>query len=381
MRELQPIEADPERALPALRTALSGDGPSLLPFALGTPPPSDLPSHVAKSVAVVIATSGTSGTPKRVALSTDALLASAAATDAALGGPGRWLLALPVHYIAGLQVLTRSIVSGTEPIVLPAGSFDPMAFTRTTEELGDVRRYTSLVPAQLSMLVAAAEADPAIATTLQSIHRMLIGGQRLDPGLRDRAERLGLRTVRTYGSSETAGGCVYDGVPLGQVKVRIDDAEVLLAGPMLAEEYLDDPDRTQRAFVTQGGLRWYRTGDVGSFDESDGGLLEVQGRRDDVFISGGEKVSLALVEAEVRALPGLEDAVVVAAPSDRWGQVPVVVLTDAAPLGELAVLRGRLTAGLGPAAAPDRIVRVPSIPTLSSGKPDRQALRQIVEGP
>jgi len=379
VRELLPIEAAPERVLPALRAALSGDGPALLPFPIGTPPHDRLPAQVPRRIAAVIATSGSSGTPKRVALSTDALLASAGATDAALGGPGRWLLALPVHYIAGLQVLTRSIVAGTEPVILAAASFDPVAFARATEELGDVRRYTSLVPAQLAALVAAGEADRGIAAILRSLHTLLIGGQRLDAGLRDRAERLGLRAVRTYGSSETAGGCVYDGVPLGQVKVRIEAGEVLLAGPMLAEEYLDDPDRTQRAFVTQDGLRWYRTGDLGSFDEADGGLLHVQGRRDDVYISGGEKVSLALVEAEARTLAGLEDAHVVAVPSERWGEVPVVVLPDAAPHVELDALRERLTARLGRAAAPDRIVRVSAIPTLNSGKPDRRALRDIAE--
>ncbi len=380
MRALRPLEADPAEVAIALRAALSGDGPAILPIALGSALPSDAPAEVAKPIAAVIETSGSSGEPKRVALSTDALLASVAATDAALGGPGRWLLSLPVHYIAGLQVLTRGIVAGTDPIVLPPGHFDASAFLAAIDGFGDERRYTSLVPAQLSVLVDAAESDPDAADRLRSLHAILVGGQRLDAALRDRAERLRLRVIRTYGSSETSGGCVYDGVPLGTVRVRIEGAsgEILLAGPMLADGYLADPERTERSFLVEDGRRWYRTGDVGRYDESvQGGLLSVEGRSDDVIISGGEKVSLGLVEAEVRAIPGCASALVLGAPSERWGEVPIVVLPAGAPDAELGELRQRLTAALGRAAAPDRIVRVDVIPMLTSGKPDRRAVREL----
>ncbi|THG31055.1 AMP-binding protein [Naasia lichenicola] len=386
MRALQPLEADPTEVAIALRAALSGDGPAILPVPLGSALPGDAPAQVAKPIAAVIETSGSSGAPKRVALSTDALLASVAATDAALGGPGRWLLALPVHYVAGLQVLTRSIVAGTDPIVLAAGHFDASAFLAGIELFDAERRYTSLVPAQLSVLIDAAESDPQAADRLRSLHAILVGGQRLDAAIRERAQRLGLRVIRTYGSSETGGGCVYDGVPLGTVRVRIERAdgmpgasgEILLAGPMLADGYLADPARTEGAFVVEDGRRWYRTGDVGRFDESvPGGLLSVEGRRDDVIISGGEKVSLGLVEAEVRAMPGCSSALVLAAASERWGEVPIVVLPATAPDVSLSDLRGRLTAALGRAAAPDRIVRVDAIPMLASGKPDRRALRGL----
>jgi len=396
MRDLLAQKAEPERILHALRSALSGDGPAILPVQLESPTPGDLPARVARPVAAVIATSGSSGPPKRVALSTDALLASAAATDTAVGGPGRWLLALPVHYIAGLQVLTRSIVAGTDPVILGAGHFDPAAFVAATAELDDARRYTSLVPAQLAALLELAESDPAAATALRSYSAMLIGGQRLEPLLRDRADSLGLRVLRTYGSSETAGGCVYDGRPLATVRVRIEDGEVLVAGPMLAEGYLGDPERTERAFVTSDGLRWYRTGDAGTLEESGAGeVLAVQGRRDDVIISGGEKVSLGLVEAVVRDLPGCGDAVVVAGADPRWGEVPVVVLPNAAAgrgagthagTGsdpgtdpDLSRIRDAVGRALGRAAAPARILRLDVIPTLASGKPDRISLRLMTE--
>jgi O-succinylbenzoic acid--CoA ligase len=171
-------------------------------------------------------------------------------------------------------------------------------------------------------------------------------------------------------------------VPVGRTRVEVVDGQVELSGPSLAEGYLDDPERTAAAFVTRGGLRWYRTGDAGTV--SSDGSLTVSGRLDDVIVSGGEKVSLGVVERVVREQPGLADAVVVRAAHARWGEVPVVVTGTAppAPTGadDLAALRSAVAAVAGRAAAPDRIVRVDTVPLLSSGKPDRVALTRLVAG-
>jgi O-succinylbenzoic acid--CoA ligase len=132
--------------------------------------------------------------------------------------------------------------------------------------------------------------------------------------------------VRTYGSSETAGGCVYDGIPLDGVDVRIVDGEVQVSGPTLADGYLGDPARTAAAFVRdEAGVRWYRTGDAGRFD----GRLTVTGRRDNVIVSGGVNVSLDRVERIVRTLPGFVDAVVVPVADERWGEASIVVAVGA----------------------------------------------------
>jgi O-succinylbenzoic acid--CoA ligase len=177
--------------------------------------------------------------------------------------------------------------------------------------------------------------------------------------------------VRTYGSSETAGGCVYDGVPLAGVAVRVQDGEVQLSGPTLADGYLGDPERTAAVFLEEPAQRWYRTGDAGTWD---GERLRVTGRLDDVIVSGGEKVSLGLVEATVRDLPGLGEAVVVRTGDPEWGEVPVVVTT--APV-DLAVLRRAVAERLGRAAAPRRVLVVEAIPLLASGKPDRIRLQLL----
>jgi O-succinylbenzoic acid--CoA ligase len=375
--------SDPAVFLAELRLALSEPNEALLPV------PADEPATAADrgrlgpvphNVAVVIETSGSTGTPKRVLLSTDALLASAAASSVALGGDGQWLLALPAHYIAGVQVLVRSIAAGTEPVLMPPGHFDPRVFAEHAGRLEHPLRFTSLVPVQLARLLDAAETDAGVLAALTRFTGILVGGQAVSAELADRARRHGLRLLRTYGSSETAGGCVYNDRPIGNAVVRAVAGQLEISGSVLAEGYLADADRTRDRFIDENGRRWYRTGDLGAVAAD--GTVTVSGRADNVIISGGEKVSLDAVEAVVRRLPGLADAVVVPAVDPDWGQVPVVVVAAGAtgvPL-ELAELRVAVAAALGNPARPARIVTVADLPVLPSGKPDRQALAALGRG-
>ncbi|UOQ90618.1 AMP-binding protein [Agromyces endophyticus] len=336
-------------------------------------------AEVGDGVALVVETSGSTDRPKRVVLSAEALEASAHATHDALGGPGQWLLALPGHYIAGAQVLVRGILAGTETVVLGGGGdgFRPAAFAETSARmLPNVPHYTSLVPVQLARVVEAAERDAFIAAALRSFDAILVGGQALGAEVAARADALGARIVRTYGSSETAGGCVYDGEPIGDTRIRFVEGAIELAGSSLADGYLDDPERTAAAFVVDRGTRWYRTGDLGELD-ADTGRLRVRGRADDVMISGGVKVVLGEVERAVRRLDGFADAVVVAVPDAEWGERAAVVV--GAPVGDDEFALGRLrqatdAAGLSPAARPVRLVVAAPWPLLASGKPDRRAL-------
>jgi len=400
-RQLRRVSAaDPMAVMQALRGALDRSGPAILPV-LATGPdaaaasrPSnvlgaeghEVPDAVPQSTALVIETSGSTGIPKRVMLSADAVLASVAASETVLGGPGQWLLALPTHYVAGVQVLARSLAAGTTPEVLPPGPFDARAFAVATSRLDGDLRFTSLVPAQLLTLVDAATDSRRVRRALQSYDAILIGGQRLDAVLAERADRLGACVVRTYGSSETAGGCVYDGVPLPGAQARVVDGQIELAGPMLADGYLGDPERTDAAFHrapdAEGILRrWYRTGDTGTVDA---GRVSVTGRIDNVIISGGTNVSLDRVEEAVRALDGFGTAIVVGVDDERWGQVPVVALfadggADAYSDARAAV-RAHVAALIGVAAQPAAVVTLGTMPTLSSGKPDRRRIRLLVEG-
>jgi O-succinylbenzoic acid--CoA ligase len=281
------------------------------------------------------------------------------------------VLALPTHYIAGLNVLTRSIAAGTAPVVVPPGHFDAGTFADAADRLvtgpGAPRRYTSLVPVQLGRVLD----DPRATRALAAFDAVLVGGQATPAPLRQRALDAGVRVVTTYGASETSGGCVYDGVPFGTVRAEVVDGELFLAGPMLAEGYLDDDQRTAAAFTERDGLRWYRTGDVAEVRD---GVVRVLGRLDDVVISGGEKVPLGQVERLVRELPGQDDAVVTRRASGEWGEVPVVVTARTI---DLQVVRAHVGAALGRAARPAAVVVVDALPMLASGKPDRRAIQDM----
>ncbi|WP_108249468.1 AMP-binding protein [Planctomonas deserti] len=382
MRPLRVLPgADPLDLLLQLREALSGTGPALLPRPAGAAEPEGapaLPAEVAKTLALVIETSGSTGSPKRVALGAGALLAGAAATQSALGGAGQWLLALPTHYIAGAQVLVRSITAEVDPLVLPPGHFDPTTFV---DAIGGFRpqvpRFTALVPTQLHRLVQHAAEDARARAELRTLDAVLVGGQATAPALLDRAAGLGIRVVTTYGSSETAGGCVYDGQPVGTTRVAVVDGEIQIAGPTLADGYLGDPEATDRAFVQHDGLRWYRTGDAGEVTD---GTLTVTGRLDSVLISGGEKVSLDRIELVARGIPGLADAVAVRADDEEWGQRAVLFtesVPDDATRGEL---KRALSESLGRVAGRAALVPGVAIPLLASGKPDRVALARRAAG-
>ncbi|GAA1854080.1 AMP-binding protein [Microbacterium koreense] len=377
---LEPVVGDDPRAvLRAVRAALHGAGP-----ALGVGAAENLPAEVPAGTAAVVTTSGSTGVPKSVVLSRDALTASALATADRIGD-GAWLLALPATYVAGLQVLVRSVIADREPAIL-SGSFTPQAFTATAAMMvsatGERRvpTYTSLVPAQLTRLLDAADRDASVGAALRSFERVLIGGQALAPAVRERAEAAGVRITRTYGSTETSGGCVYDGVPLRGTRLAVEEGEVWVSGPSLADGYLDDVERTDAVFVHDtDGVRWYRTGDTGSIDD---GVLRIHGRIDNVIVSGGLNVSLDRVERLVRTVPGFAEAVVVGVPDERWGEASVIVVAhrdaDGAHLDDA---RAAVAQSIGPHARPARLVLVDDLPTLASGKPDRAALRRLAHLP
>jgi O-succinylbenzoic acid--CoA ligase len=366
--------------LPALAAALDG-GPPLLPLPAGPPAVVDAllaalrPDQPLEDpeVALVVPTSGSTGEPKGALLTAAAVHASARATHDRLGGPGRWLLALPPTHVAGLMVLARSLATGTEPVAVDrSGPFDPDRFATAAATLAhDTPRYVSLVPAQLRLLLDAG-------TDLTGFDAVLLGGAAAAPALLDRARSAGVAVVTTYGMSETCGGCVYDGVPLDGVAVALDpDGRIRLGGPTVFRGYRLRPDLTAGALDAAGRLR---TGDLGRLDAD--GRLHVLGRADDVIVTGGVNVPAASVEAAVAAHPGVAACAVVGVPDDVWGErVAVAVQPEpgADPL-DLARLRAFVADRLEPAAQPRLLVLVEAIPLLASGKPDKDAVRALVGG-
>jgi O-succinylbenzoic acid--CoA ligase len=297
-------------------------------------------------------------------LTASALTASAEATHHRLGGPGRWLLALPAYHVAGLQVLVRSVVADTTPVVVDA-RVDGNELASAVASLGSGRRYASLVAAQLDNALR----DPAAAAALASLDAVLIGGGPMPAGVAERASAAKISVVRTYGMSETAGGCVYDGVPLGGVLVRIDDGRVVLGGATLAKGYRNtvEPD----PFAESG---WFRTDDIGAVDDS--GVLRVLGRVDDAISTGGLTVLPQLVEAALATHPAVADSAVFGVADERLGQrvVAAVVVAPGGAAPTLAELRAHVASTLSPTAAPREIHLIDELPRRGIGKVDRREL-------
>ena len=312
--------------------------------------------------ALVVATSGTSGEPKGVVLTHDAVIASAEATSVRLGvEPDRhtWMACLPLAHIGGLAVVTRAIVTGTPLVVLPG--FD----AETVEEAGRSGQvsHVSLVATALGRL------DPSVFSCV------LLGGSRVPDGLPP-------NVVATYGMTETGSGVIYDGWPLDGVEVsfrpsrRTDGedtgagTEILIRAPMLLRCYRGGDDG--RVVGPDGAPDWYATGDAGRLDAD--GKLVVSGRIDDVITTGAEKVWPDVVERILAAHPGVAEVAVWKRPDPEWGErivAWVVPLDDGPSLDEL---RQMVTDGIAPWAAPKELVLVDDLPRTAAGKVRRRAL-------
>ena len=426
--------ADPQEILRAFERSLTGDLPN------NARDNQDLRGRIEdpESIALVVGTSGSTGAPKQTALSVRALRASARATErffadypsigsakqqrAVSEDPAQWLLALPAHYVAGAQVLARSVLAGTTPVVAASitdgVSFTPEVFLNAAERLSCARRFVSLVPTQVHKLLEAAEANPTMGSeiydALGQFTGILLGGAPASASLLAAARELGLNVVTTYGSAETAGGCVYSGVALPGVRLRVipEDAgladspvvagaeaagRIWLGGEHLASGYMGDSARTaSHFFVDAGGCRWYRTDDYGSLTSSapnapehkSAPALSILGRSDDVIITGGVKVSARAVAAVLESHPAVREAAVMGIPDARWGSAVAAAITlrgasgaQSAPDTSEAtcdMLREFCTDKLGAAGTPKYLRIFADFPTASTGKPDRQAIYSML---
>ncbi|MDO4822496.1 MAG: AMP-binding protein [Rothia sp. (in: high G+C Gram-positive bacteria)] len=348
--------------------------------------------------ALVVTTSGSTGTPKQTVLPASALAASARGTEAATNThDAQWLLALPLQYVAGAQVVARSALAGTKPVITTSVSegsrFTAQDFITSTEKLSTQHRLVSLVPTQLHRLLET-PTGPLRSETLEALRSfsaILLGGAPASADLISTARDLALPVVRTYGSAETAGGCVYEGKPLPGVRVQIEPeatgpeapGRIWLGGPTIASGYTKDPQRTAaHFFIDDNGTRWYRTDDLGTFGPSTGSLT-VTGRADDVLISGGIKTSAAAVATALESHPDVREALVAGVPDARWGTTITAAITPVAGRniqpGELTDALPRLVAEkLGAASAPKLIEVLPEFPTLPTGKPDRRAVQALL---
>ncbi|MDN5587320.1 MAG: AMP-binding protein [Brevibacterium sp.] len=351
-----------------------------------------------RAPALVLFTSGSTGAAKAVALSAEALTTSARATERFLAGPGDWHLSLPINHIAGFQVELRARLAGREPVRAASATFTAEAFADEVAELlarsGDRPSYTSLVPTQLHRILADERASEAAA----KFDAILLGGSAISPALLERADARGLHIVRTYGMSETAGGCVYNGVPFDGVEITITNSSTIhLRGRVVADSYVEitpeghiAPVDDQALTTDDDGARSMRTSDLGRLDD---GVLTVLGRADDIIVSGGTNVSPHALETGL--LPtwqhhGIAEVLVTWVPDEEWGKLlvalvriegrvpPAAAKVEDSPR-EFARYLGGLDHHMQGQLLPRLAFPVTEIPHRSIGKPDRQAAARLAD--
>jgi o-succinylbenzoate---CoA ligase len=320
-----------------------------------------LPETVSDEIALIVESSGSTGEPKRIELSLDAIVNAATASSQYLGPAGQWLLALPLNFIAGQQVLIRSLIAKTQPVMMNSTvSFTAEAFIRSATLMTHKIKYSSLVPYQLVKLLALAKQDEFALETLRSFRALVIGGQSIPKELLLQAKALGLKVVESYGMTETAGGCVYDGIPLTGVKLKIaPDQRLQISGNTLAN-----------------GLgEWLITNDLAKIES---GKLEIIGRLDRVIISGGIKISLDRIEYLATNIQGVEEISAVSISDSSWGErVGLCYVGSPEVADDIAT---ELAEILGAAGKPIRILRVDKLPRLGNGKPDLLSVARLFAG-
>jgi len=396
--ELPSGPAGLEALLPALATAMDGTGPAIAlltgsgstayrsMISAAVVPEAPVPAEVA----VVAATSGSTGNPAGVLLPASALRAAARGFAERAGQPEghRWVAALPLHHAGGLMVAVRSVVAGTTPVAMASlGGAEPFsveafaAATARAVELSardDRPLAVSLVPPMLAMLDAAGARGWDL---LAEYDAVLVGGAATPTTLVDRLLFAGVHVFTSYGMTETSGGAVFDGRPLPGVSVDVEaDGRLALRGAQVALGYRDCRE-SDRWSTDRDGQRRFRTDDLGSVGPD--GLVSVEGRVDDVVQVAGASVSAGAVRAVLEADPRVAAAEVVALPDPQWGSLLVAAVVPAGPApapgpGVAPALTDELAnlveLSLGRAARPRAIHTVDHLPTLESGKVDRRAV-------
>lgn len=312
-------------------------------------------------IALIVNTTGSGGAVKEVGLTASALIASAKASNSFIGAASgdRWSLFLPLNHIAGINVLMRSLELGTTPLDYREGAGEGRTGYNSAE-------FTALVPTQL---FRALNGDLELLNHLRGCRAVLVGGASLSAQLRVEAQSHGINIVETYGSTETTGGCIYDGTPLEGVTVQIsDNRELQISGKLLAHSYLN----LEQALVNEEG--WYTTSDLARYENE---KVFIEGRSDDVFISGGENISLTLIEAEIASkFPSLDFAMFTVENSE-WGQSLCCALIDSDSSLEVQI-QETLNKKIGTIAKIKGFLHLSELPLIGIGKVNRAELQRLM---
>ena len=355
VERIDPLSVAPLRLRDALARAIDG-GPTVALTEITSEQIEDF-ERLPESAALLIETGGSTGAPKIVALSANALKISASCSNQALGAEigDRWSLSLPLNHIAGINQLLRSIELGTDPVETNA-------------------QFISIVPTQLHR---ALERPNGILDQLRNAKKVLIGGAAVPENLIKQGQESGIELVTSYGMTEMSGGCIYNGKALPGVEIKIDSSSrISLKGPMRALGYLNNYEANRESFVNE----WFITSDYGSINEA--GELHIQGRADDVIISGGEKISTGEVCRILQEQFPKCEIHVIGIPDSEWGAALRVVMVNReferinanTQKISLQEIRNIVGAALSKVAAPRSLLLLSEMPLKSNGKADFETL-------
>jgi O-succinylbenzoic acid--CoA ligase len=347
--------ANPEwtvsESMARIAKALVSDGPAL---AFGQTSFSEVPARIA----LVISTTGSSGTSKEVGLSASALLSSARSSNKALGAEfgNSWSLLLPLTHVAGVNVLVRALELGTEPIDL-----------RNHQGAYPRADFTAIVPTQL---FKALNGDQNLLAHLVEAKAVLVGGAALTTELHLQAEKAGINVVVTYGMTETSGGCVYNGLPLDGVEISITpEKRIAIKGSVVAHTYLGAEALWDTQFIDG----WFHSSDNGRIEN---GKLIVEGRSDDVIISGGENISLSAIERSLHAHFPHKSFAAFSIKDSQWGEALHVAIAGEGFPSEKDVSQ-YLAEQFGEFSKPKGFLHLPELPVMGIGKVDRKKLTEL----
>ena len=319
--------------------------------------------------ALLVYTSGTTGKPKGALLSHANLLASATAVEIAW----RWetedrlLLALPLFHVHGLGVgINGSLCAGASIVLRSRFDADDVAERCAA---GSVSMFFG-VPTMYQRLAASGRA-----ASLGGLRLLVSGSAPLAAALASEiATQAGKLPLERYGMTETImlTSNPYDGprkpgtvgFPLPGVEVRLagETGEVEVRGPNVIGGYYNRPEANAETFTADG---WFRTGDLGSFD--DDGYLRLAGRSKELIITGGFNVYPREVEEVLSTHPGVREVAVVGRESEAWGEeVTAVIVADR----EISVddLRAHAARELASYKVPKRIEFADQLPRNAMGK-------------
>lgn len=323
---------------------------------------------------LIVCTSGTTGNPKAVEISSEALINAATKTNEKFNEPADWILAINPAFIGGLMVLARAIISNQNWIygLDESDKFNPDLFVAKALEVISKNRKvrTSLVNAQLSTLVSQGHLD-----TLRKFDALLIGGGQISKSLYEELKNEGVNLIRTYGMTETCGGVVWDGFALNNVLIRIDHpssdgvGQIAIKSDSNATCYHGNSLEINKLNDSTFKEGWVFTKDLGIVKN---GELKVIGRNDDIVVSGGNNISLHAIENVIKDQIGIEDAVVFSIPDEKWGVVVAAVIVGTC---DISVIQNSIEHELGKAAVPRIIKNAQEIPLLPNGKVDIDSLK------